>query len=240
VGLVSFRASAEAWRSLVVANARGLPIDFLIAWVNYESGGNPAALGAITEVGIFQVDMQSGPQFGGDVNTLHRNFAPHASSTATRPLTAAEKLLQVTSGIAMVESYRKASRAKLSAVGADWPEGSSDFWCLVKMHHGLPALPRDFLPAFKRAHGRAPATWDEWNRWMNSLSYAEARSISPVSAPYYFPDGARGKGPRKAFGRFTHNAYESGKYGGVERLGGALLSVGILLALFVAFRYFGG
>jgi len=215
---MAFKSSVEAWRELVTANARGLPVEFLLAWISYESGGNPASLGAITEVGIFQIDMQDGPRFGGDVNTLHRNFAPASSGTATRALTAAEKLLQVTSGIAMVAAYRDASRTKLKAVGADWPEGSSDFWCLVKMHHGLPALPRDFLPAFKRAKGRAPDTWSEWNDWMNGLTYADAKAISPVSAPYYFPDGRSGVGPRKAFGRFTHNANESGKYGGVERL----------------------
>ena len=225
-----FPAAVESWRSLVKENARGLPVEFLLAWMRYESGGNPAALGAITEVGLFQIDMQDGPRFGGDLNTLHRNFAPATSQTASRALTLSEQLLQVTSGVAMALAYRDASRAKLAAIGADWPEGSADFWSLVKLHHGLPAIPRYFLPAFKAAKGRAPASWSEWSAWLNSLSYGQTAAINGASAAYYFPDGPRSKGPRKALGRFTSSAESSGQFGGVELVAG-FVSVSQLLVL---------
>jgi hypothetical protein len=231
-----FKLSVEKWRTLVAANAQGLPLEFLLAWMQYESGGNPAALGAITEVGLFQIDMQDGPRFGGDLDTLHRNFAPAASQTATRPLTDAEKRLQVTTGVAMVKAYRDASRTKLAAVGASWTEGSSDFWNLVKLHHGLPAIPRDFLPAFKRAKGSAPGSWSEWWAWIDSLSFAEVSNISHICAPYYFPDGRKGVGPRRGFGRFRHNAEESGKYGGVELVGG--LSSLVVLTMIAVVMFF--
>lgn len=205
---MAFRMSAEAWRERVRKfNATNIPEDFLVAWIDHESGGNPASLGAPTEVGIFQIDLQDGPRFGGTMETLHTNFAPYGSQKATRALTDAEKDLQVTTGLAMVRAYVDRAKSHASSVGADWPMGSSDFWKLVKWQHALPAYSLPLLKLFTSENGRTPTTFDEWAAWVN------ARPTRPsfVSERYW---NTGGKGLEKYF----RNAQKVGAYGGGERL----------------------
>lgn len=221
---MAFRASAEKWRPLVVANAKGLPVEFLMAWIDYESGGNPASLGSPYEVGIFQVNTVDGPAFGGDVHTLHRNFAGASSQTATRALTDAEKLLQVTSGVAMAAAYAKHAEARI-----DWPRFTPDFWAMVKLRHGLPVLTTEYVAAFKHKHGRGPADWAEYARYLDTMTKDEATRISAAGGRYW---GSNGK---PAFSRFTHNAWASGKYGGAESMGSVGNLVVLALLLFGAF-----
>ncbi len=225
--MASFPLGVEKWRPRVYKHAAGLPLDFLMAWIAMESGGNPAALGTVTEVGLFQIDMQDGPAFGGDVDSLHRNFAAATSQVATRELTEAEKELQVACGLAMVRAYEARSKAQLAAVGAAWTAGSSDFWNLVKLQHALPAIPRSFLPAFRTTNGAAPSSWRVWCDWLNGLSRDQVAAVSPAVARYY---GSNGK---KALTRFTDNAERCGQYGGVEILGMTFHELGALALLLV-------
>lgn len=206
-----FRMSSEAWRERVRKFNRKLgsdefPEDFLIAWIDHESGGNPAALGAATEVGIFQVDMQDGPRFGGSVETLHTNFAPYGKQTATRALTEAEKDLQVTTGLSMVRAYVARARSHASSVGADWPAGSSDFWKLVKWQHALPAYSLPLLRLYTDSNGGPPSTFDAWASWVN-----QQERPSFVDTRYW---NTGGTGLQKYF----RNAQKVGAYGGGERL----------------------
>jgi hypothetical protein len=222
---MAFRLSAEAWRERVRKfNTSGLPEDFLIAWIDHESGGNAASLGAATEVGIFQIDMQDGPRFGGSVETLHTNFAPYGKQTATRALTEAEKDLQVTTGLAMVRAYVERARSHANSVGADWPEGSSDFWKLVKWQHALPAYSLPLLQLYKTKNGRAPDTFDGWASWVN---VQERPSF--VSTRYW---NTGGTGLEKYF----KNAQKVGAYGGGERLLGSWLPL-VVIALVLYFMH---
>lgn len=201
---MAWATSVEKWRPLVAKHNNNLPIEFLLAWIAKESGGNPASLGAITEVGIFQIDMQDGPRYGGTLESLHRNFAAPSSQTLLRPLTDAEKVLQVTTGVAMVADYRDRSRARLAEVYANWPEGSSDFWSLVKWHHNLPAYTKPLLRDYVAANGAPPGTFDAWAAWVNG-----GDRPSYVSERYWNTSGT-------GLSKYTNGAAKVGAYGGVE------------------------
>lgn len=222
-----FTPTVERWRSLVREHANGLPVEFLLAWISWESGGLEEALGSAYEVGLFQINMADGPAYGGTIDTLHNNFAPFGVAKKTRPTTDAEKLLQVTTGVNQATHYAELSTSRLHAIGADWPRGSSDFWCLVKLHHGLPALPGSFLSACRNALGRAPSGWSEFRDYLVNISQSDAQRVHAGAAAYW---GSKGK---KGFQRFTDNAEATGKFGGVELLGG-LLSLPLVVLVLLA------
>lgn len=223
-----FRLSAEAWRARVRKfNVKNFPEEFLMAWIDHESGGNPASLGAATEVGIFQIDMQDGPRFGGSVETLHTNFAPYGKQTATRALTEAEKDLQVTTGLAMVAAYVDRARSHAASVGADWPMGSSDFWKLVKWQHALPAYSLPLLQLYKSANGRAPDSFDAWADWVNALPSRP----SFVSANYWNGEGGTG------LSHYFANAKKVGAYGGGELLQSSWLALVVVFVILYAMTH---
>lgn len=233
-----FIPSVEQWRSRVRTYAaekrdalgavvrRSLPVEFLLAWMWMESAGRPEALGSQYEVGLFQINMADGPAFGGNIDTLHRNFAPATEQRLTRQLTDAEKDLQVTTGLNMVDAYRTKSESQLAAAGASWPQGSSDFWSLVKLQHALPAIPYSFLKAYRAEKGAPPPDWKTWATWLNGLSAARVSSISSAVGHYY---GSNGK---PALTRFTSNAEKAGNYGGVEFFGGLVSATMLALIVF--------
>jgi hypothetical protein len=222
-----FRASAEAWRPRIMKfNDQGVPVDFAVAWEDYESAGNAAALGSQYEVGIFQINCAAGAdgyKFGATVDNLHRNFAAATSQKAFRALTEDEKDLQVTTGLAMINAYAELSDQQLEDAGADWPRYTPSFWAFVKLHHGLPALCSAFLPAFVTSNGRAPADWAEFASYLENISHSDAYAIHAGAAKYWGDNGLPG------FGRFTHNAWESGKYGGAESLAGFPINLALLV-----------
>lgn len=224
--------TVERWRSLIAEHANGNPVEFLLAWVSMESGGDPLATGAATECGIFQIDFQDGPKFGASVASVHKSY---------QSLSEADKLLQVTSGVAMVSAYRATARTRLAAIGADWTEGSSDFWSLVKLHHALPGIPRVFLPWFQESRGAAPGSWSEWRAAIDGAARAElaaaaAKYGAPSTMNYYndIDEDGNLRLPKypAGFGRFWRNAASAGQYGGAE-LGDIMTAIAVPAAVAV-------
>jgi len=154
-----FRPSVEAWRSLVSQYNGGMPTDFLLAWLDVESGGNACSTTSLDERGIFQIHPEEAKYTNTDFGLLR----PACSGgKLTRSLTDDEKKIQVISGVYLAQHYRERARSILNGVGADWSEASSDFWKLVKLGHALPAVGSEGLPWVKRTLGRAPTGWDEF------------------------------------------------------------------------------
>lgn len=182
--------NVEAWRHLIekhIGEGFGDPsrdVDRALAWIHEESGGIPSALGEPYEVGIFQLDLQDGPAWGGTLWTLHGAFSESPTSQKlVRALRPDELDLQVTSGLAYIQHARVAAQAQLRAAGLTW--SADDVWCLTKLQHGLPGLPHWFLPAY--AKGPAPyfeQTWTDFRAWVMALDPQQTAAINKAVAPY--------------------------------------------------------
>jgi hypothetical protein len=193
------RARAEFWRSLLTQFAGDVPVNFLVDWIDHESGGNPCSRGFCTdaigkavacddatatfnrEAGIFQTDHPGDDRFGATSLHLRVNCVGR-TQTQTRQLTAAEQQLQVVAGIRYVQAERKVARRALATVGAHWPETSADFWMLVKSRHGLKTIATELLPVVARALGRAPVSWTEFRAVYETLP----GSAIPASLQRFF------------------------------------------------------
>jgi len=223
---MAWRASVEQWRSLLVERSAGtgLPIEFLLAWINSESGGNQCVSSGMAgiEAGIWQTYHPDDDRFG---LTYAQNRAACSGSKLTRALTQAEKVAIVDAGLKYIANRRDRARTALHDIGANWSESSSDFWMLVKLHHVLPAYYR-FLPAYKSKQGRAPSSWREFRRWVEGLSVGEFVGLVPAAERW-------SSAAQRA--RLFNNAEHIGQHGGGAIAGGMVsLDLALLLGLAAA------
>lgn len=209
--MATFRASTEQWRPLLQRFGAGLPVDFLLAFVDEESGGNVCSLGIPgVEAGLFQTFHPSDDRFGATFAQLR---AACSGPVLARQLTPDEQVLQVQVGIAKVRDLYARARATLAAAGATWLESSTDFWKWVKLGHGLPAMQSELMQQITRRLGRAPRTWDEFKEITLSMSPGEF----PASLqPFAFAQSTRGRQNRIA--DVIANAEEAGQHGGIAGL----------------------
>lgn len=220
-----FAPSVEKWRDTFAgpAMSAGLPIDFVLAWIAHESGGNVCSVGiAGVEAGLFQTYHPDDDRFGPSTFASLRSAC--AGTKQFRSLDSDEVAMHIRNGIEYLENRRNRTRVALDAIDADWPEGSSDFWKLVKLHHVLPAL-FAFLPGYKRAHGVAPSGWSQFRSWVEGLSREDFAAVSPNAARW-------SSASERA--RLFNNAENVGKYGGAEKLLG-FVSLDLAVLLGVAF-----
>jgi hypothetical protein len=181
-----FPAPVEAWRSLIEqeADGSGVPIDFLLSWVQHESYGNPCSLGIPgKEAGIAQTYHPDDDRYGATFDELRAACEPDTQKLA-RPLTPAEKALHVTSLVAYVKAARDTVRKQVSRAGITWSESSPDFWNLVKLRHALPAWGADYLVPCRDELGRAPSTWGEFRGWIEGLSDDQVTAINRHVRPW--------------------------------------------------------
>jgi hypothetical protein len=137
-------------------------VDFLLAWIQKESYGNPCSWTSLREAGIFQLMIGDNQRDGGTTEAALRAACVAApSQSLARTLSDAEANEQVRSGVQYVRAMRDNARRKLAAVGANWPESSTDFGKMVKFEHVLPGRTATWLAAAKAGLGRAPANWKE-------------------------------------------------------------------------------
>ena len=179
---------------MIEAAGGDLPTNFLLAWASRESGGNPCDYTSMGEAGIFQLQPGDNMRNGGtSTEALRSACGAGGSRYAARALTSDELAEQVRSGIQYVNWCRAQARKALDAVGADWPETSSDFWKMVKLVHTLPSL-MGGLSAAATDLGRPPATWDEFR------PYAAAMYGGPKWLPNAEYVGQFGEGGGSALG----------------------------------------
>ena len=225
MALVPFRSSAEQWRSRFVALAPDLPIDFLIAWLDKESGGNPCSTGIPgVEAGIFQTFHPADDRFGATFVELRAG----CSGNFIVDPSAINFDLQASHGIAFVRSKVGIAQAHMAASGVSWPQSSSDFWKGVKQEHALPCVMANLLPRVARKFG-APQDWDTFRR--------QALSLDPSEMGSGCANFARSPSKRGLSNRLEDtmaNADEVGKFGGgvlgaVGKLGilGPILLLGV-------------
>lgn len=150
--------SVQAWRSLLEQYAAGIPVDFLLKWIAQESCGNACDTGN-DEWGIFQLDADNRRAAGVTTAQLHTACS---GKTPARPLTSAERAIQVQSGIAYIQTLR--ARAHKALADTPWNgETNPDFWKLVRAQHAIGGgRSVDYVPVAARLLGHAPQSWQEF------------------------------------------------------------------------------
>jgi len=193
--------SIAQWKPLLMQAARGaVPIEFLLHWVAAESGGEPCATGVCLDASGAQVACSSPAAtfnreaglfqlwFKSPVTTVHgttssalRAACAGTSGRQRRALSPNEQAAQVQAGVAMVLAAARVAAAQLTAVGAQWPQDTADFWSFVKLQHALPLVAAEVLPLVARALGRPPANWNEFQTQAEAVPVGQ---LSPILAGY--------------------------------------------------------
>lgn len=181
-----FPAPVEAWRTRIdtASAGMGIPIEFLLTWVQFESYGNPCSVGIPkVEAGIAQTYHPDDDRFGATFDEL-RAACVEGTQELARPLTEDEKDLQVKSLVGLVKGARDGARGNMARAGVTWSESSPDFWKLVKLRHALPAFAGDYLVPCAADLGHPPATWAEFREWVEGLSDERVISINQHVRPW--------------------------------------------------------
>ena len=205
-----FSPQVEQWRSLLSRHGSDLPTDFLLAWLEKESGGNPCAQGMTDpsrfEAGLFQTMHPSDDRYGATVAQLR---AACSGQAQTRALSSDEALHHVKSGLNFIRDKKDAARAHFRAAGISFGEGSPDFWTGVKQEHALPCVMGGLLPRITAKLGRAPRSWAEIHQTAMVMSPSE---MDPGCARFAASGSLRGL--RNRLEDTLANAEEIGRFGG--------------------------
>lgn len=160
------------WAPLLEKYRGTIPLQYLFAWIQKESNGNPCSYTTLRESGIFQLMYPGNLNEGGTTEEKLRAACVGTTQQASRPLTAAETEEQVRSGIQYVNAAKAYARKYV-----DWPESNPDFWKMVKMVHVAPARVKQYAPGAKSwaefraraaAGGNTPANWLDNADWVGS------------------------------------------------------------------------
>lgn len=162
-------ANTEKWRSAVAKIADWAPVDFLLSWIDKESGGDVSEVTYLGERGLFQEHPAEKGILGLSDEDFERLTTDPAFSLAT--------------GVRHAKLYAVFTKRFLAEVGTEWH--GRDFWKLVKLHHGAFSIPKYTLNAFKKQYGRAPETWDELQ------TYALAAAKDPTGLGKDMPAAVR-------------------------------------------------
>jgi len=205
--IIPFKSSAEEWRSRFAEMAPDLPTDFLIAWLDKESGGNPCSLGMTDpnkfEAGIFQTMHPADDRFGATADQLRQG----CSGQMVVDPSMVDYDLQASHGLNFVRGKVMAAQMHLLAAGVPWTTDSSDFWKAVKQEHALPCVMGDLLPRVVKRFG-PPDSFGTFREQAMSFSPSETGSCAGFMASPSF------RGLRNRLEDTMANAEEVGKYGG--------------------------
>lgn len=169
-----FNGYVEAWRALVEQLAGDLPVEFLLAWIDIESNGNPCSYTSLAEVGISQLEPPDNLVQGGTTAALQHPVppcVPNAQSYATfDSLTADQAYEQVRAFVQYANYCRARAHAMLDDAGYSWDESSGDFWSVVKMVHVAPAVIPGMLAQGTAGNGGSPAPdWETMMRYVSGV-----------------------------------------------------------------------
>lgn len=162
-----FNAYVEQWRPLITQLAAGnYPVEFLLAWIDFESNGNACDYEMGTgkpEVGVFQLQYPDNiADAGSTIDALHP--VPPCSDASSRYVsidnfTRDQANEQVRSGLQYVQYCMDYVRQHSSQYGYPaWDESTADFWSLVKMVHVGPAALKSMLQQGAQVNA---TTWDD-------------------------------------------------------------------------------
>lgn len=154
--------AVEIWRPQILKYVSSPPggVDYWLAWIQRESGGNPCSYTSLRESGLFQLEPPDNTDRGGTSEALLR-AACGAGQTVARQLTEADIKEQMVSFERYLNYLIDQARKKLAAAGVSWSEDSPSFWSVVKLQHAYPAPTLGWLNSATAALGHPPADWAE-------------------------------------------------------------------------------
>lgn len=142
----------------------GKPIEFLMRWIDKESGGNACDYTSLFEAGIGQLDPANQASVGTNADEQHpsppcvpgqRSIVPYSA------LTDEQRVNQVAPWLRYVDLQIDRARTELAQYGYNWPETSTSFWSMVKMGHVAPArIPVMLAQGIAGNGGVPPADWN--------------------------------------------------------------------------------
>lgn len=226
---MSFSPQVEQWRSLLSRHGSDLSTDFLLAWIEKESGGNPCAQGIPgVEAGLFQTFHPADDRYGATFAQLR---AACSGGSQTRALSSDETMFHVKSGLNFIRDKKAAARAHFAAAGIRFSEGSPDFWTGVKQEHALPCVMAGLLPRITGVLGRPPSSWGEIHQTAMAMQPSD---MDPGCAGFAASGSLRGLQNRLE--DTLANAEEIGRYGG-NSVQSLLLKLGLAAGLaFAAYK----
>ena len=170
-----FPPLVERWRDEVAKRAKGLPVDPILEWIRIESGGDMCAIGAPTEVGIFQLFFPGDARYGATLDGL-RALCQKSKTQNPRDiswLSEADLDMQVGAGIRKMLAARDTVRRVFAQNGVRWPETSFDFGSAVKQIHATPAVVVELIPKITRRDGAPPSSWNDLRQKVMSFPVAQ-------------------------------------------------------------------
>ncbi len=191
--------STKAWEVLIIAMAGDRPWQYVMKWMDAESGGNACATGAPgakgpdgqpREIGLFQLYNPDDFNRLGYKTSEFRTYCIPGTSKQSRALTGDEMRRQVQSGLDLIDSCRKGANRDLNDNGGNWDRHGRDYYALVKMQHGLPGLAHSGLKAVTKKLGHFPRDFDQFRTTLATLPPSELDSGTRA----YMHDG--GKPPK--------------------------------------------
>lgn len=177
--------SVMRWRDLADQMRGDIPLEFILAWIRRESGGNQCAIGEtgatdpggqVLESGLFQLWSPDNIKLAGTtVAKMRVGCGPVSSNRATseaiiRNLTPDEAKEHMRAGIQYINHCRGVAASRLGKAGVTWPRDSQDFWSAVKLVHALPGLLNPGQVAKKL--GRPPKDWPEFKTVVLALDFS--------------------------------------------------------------------
>lgn len=230
-----FRQSAERWRGALEQAAPDIPTNFLVAWLDEESGGNECSTGILTpgkqEAGIWQTMHPQDDKYGATYEQLRQG----CSGQQLVDPSAVDREAQM-AGVNLVRDYMAIATARLASAGVRWDRTSSDYWKAVKSIHGVPCILSEALPAVVARYG-VPSSWEDF--------WEKAMTLSPSQLPSCgrYLGSMSTQGRRNRLDDIFENAASAGKWGGgvlaklpVGGTGLLVASAAILLVLLLRNR----
>jgi hypothetical protein len=170
--------------------ARDGALAFVVAWMSFESGGNPCAIGVLgqtsadgsnnlpRELGLGQLYNPDDCRTAGiDPSTLRAYSSGYAGNPSLVRGTAeyaadrkrAESVARALTSEEEEDQVRytllwkiQQCATKADSIGVSW--ATSDWWKLVKAPHALPGILNQGMPAVISQLGRAPVDWAEFRQ----------------------------------------------------------------------------
>jgi len=171
--------NAESWRSLFNEMRGDIPQSFGMKWMEVESDFNPCATGGgiasngkTLESGLTQLFYPDDyNRLGYNIDKMRaycQNGSRGASQVCIRALTQDEKVEQVKSVVDFIND----SRSYIARVGIRWDKSTPDYWIMVKLKHGIPAVLIKGWNEGTRILGHIPNDWNDFKKAVRVLNIA--------------------------------------------------------------------
>jgi hypothetical protein len=179
---MSFPAGVLRWKPYISKYLAGMPLDFVLAWIQHESGGltfkpnratggkNPLVT-SLDERGITQIH----PSERGAIGISDSDWAGMLIPEGQEGFIGWDKWASLAMKHVLYLKSQATNLARKNSLS--WVQ--QDFLALVKLMHGLPSIASKGLPAYTEANGTPPPTWESFASWIRNTGWTIASNWAP-------------------------------------------------------------